>query len=101
MEVQKIESEKWICDFEKDVYIRRGENFNLGLIFYDYKTQKFIASCVGVTSDNLAHLVTFTNMFEKAFESFLWMEAKLYNSGFDYSDMPNLYKLKEKYKEKF
>ena len=100
MEIEKVKT-KWICNFEKDVYIRKGESFNLGLVFYDYKTNKFIASCVGIMSVDSGQLVTFTNMFNNAFESFLWMEAKLYSSGFEYSELPNVYKLKEKYQEKF
>ena len=100
MEIEKIKT-NWISNFEKDVYVRKGESYNLGLIFYDYKSQKFIASCVGITSDGSGQLVTFTNIFDNAFESFLWMEAKLYASGFQYSEIPNLYKLKERYQEKF
>ena len=69
MEIEKIKT-KWICNFEKDVYVRKGESFNLGLIFYDYKTKKFIASCVGIMGVNSGQLITFTNMFDNAFESF-------------------------------
>lgn len=100
MEIEKIKN-KWISNFDKDVYIRKGETFNLGLVFYDYKTQKFIASCVGILNNGSGQLITFTNIFNNAFESFLWMEAKLYSSGFQYSELPNLYRLKEKYQDKF
>lgn len=105
MELKLTEIEKtktmWICDFDKDVFIRKGETFNLGLVFFDYKTEKFVSSCVGISSDNMGQMVTFTSIFENAFESFLWMEAKLYSSGFPYSELPSIYKLKEKYKDNF